>query len=112
VSHRGGLPGFIHVEGSRVTLPDYRGNFLFNTLGNIEVNPRAGLVACDLERGDLLLLTASASVSWEGSELRQFPGAERLLHLDVAEHVLLSGGLGDVWSAPEFARELAAVATG
>jgi uncharacterized protein len=109
VSHRGGLPGFLHVEGSRVTLPDYRGNFLFNTLGNIEVNPRAGLVACDLERGDLLLLTASASVSWEGSAFRQFPGAERLLHLDVAEHVLLSAGLGEVWSAPEFATEFARI---
>lgn len=111
VSHRGGPPGFIHVEGSRVTLPDYRGNFMFNTLGNIAVNPRAGFVACDLERGDLLLLTANASISWEGSELSRFPGAERLLHLDVAEHVLLSRGLGDVWSAPELAPEFIAQRT-
>lgn len=106
VSHRGGLPGFLHVEGSRLTLPDYRGNFLFNTLGNITVNPRAGLVACDLERGDLLLLTGNASISWEDQALERFPGAERLLHLDVAEQVLLSGGLGHTWSAPEFAPEL------
>ncbi len=105
VSHRGGLPGFLHVEGSRLTVPDYRGNFLFNTLGNIEVNPRAGLVACDLERGDLLLLTGSASTSSEARALERFPGAERLLHLDVAEHALLSGGLGHAWSAPEFAPE-------
>lgn len=106
VSHRGGLPGFLHVEGSRVTLPDYRGNFLFNTLGNIEVNPRAGLVACDPERGDLLLLTGSASIGWDARALERFQGAERLLYLDVAEQVLLSGGLGHRWSAPELAPEL------
>lgn len=41
--------------------------------------------------------------------LFRFPGAERLLHLGVSEHVYLGGGLGDVWSAPQYAREFSGV---
>src|SRR6185436_2252846 len=38
-SHRGGLAGFIRVEGpARLSFPDYRGNAMFNTLGNLLVN--------------------------------------------------------------------------
>ncbi|NOX42903.1 MAG: hypothetical protein GXP19_04100, partial [Gammaproteobacteria bacterium] len=44
VSHRGGRPGFIRVEDEHtLTIPDYLGNFHFNTLGNFLVNPKAGL---------------------------------------------------------------------
>jgi predicted pyridoxine 5'-phosphate oxidase superfamily flavin-nucleotide-binding protein len=103
VSHRGGPPGFIHVDANgaatRLTLPDYRGNFLFNTLGNIEVNPRAGLLCCDFTTGDLLTLTGPARVIWEPEALASFEGAERLVELEVEEYVLLSGGLGQIWDA-------------
>jgi predicted pyridoxine 5'-phosphate oxidase superfamily flavin-nucleotide-binding protein len=47
VSHRGGRPGFVKVEGDQLTVPDYTGNFYFNTLGNFAVYPRAGLVFVD-----------------------------------------------------------------
>jgi predicted pyridoxine 5'-phosphate oxidase superfamily flavin-nucleotide-binding protein len=64
VSHRGGLPGFVHVdqvEGRSVlTVPDYSGNFFFNTLGNVAAYPRAGLLFVDWERGDLWCLTGEA----------------------------------------------------
>lgn len=87
VSHRGGRPGFVRVEsfanGTRLTLPDFRGNFMFNTFGNLEVNPRAGIVSTDFATGDVLTLTGSARVIWEGPELESFEGAERLLQLDV-----------------------------
>jgi predicted pyridoxine 5'-phosphate oxidase superfamily flavin-nucleotide-binding protein len=110
VSHRGGLPGFIHVEAgpgrTRLTLPDFYGNFMFNTLGNIEVNPRAGLLACDFENGDLLSLSGNARVIWDGPEVRRFEGAERLLQIDVELSLFLEGALGETWSKPEYAREL------
>ena len=42
VSHRGGAPGFVRVMApDRVLIPDYRGNMMFNTLGNLAVDPRA-----------------------------------------------------------------------
>lgn len=102
VSHRGGPPGFLHVDASeertRVTLPDYAGNNMFNSLGNIEVNPRAGLLACDFASGDLLSITGSAHVLWDSPELARFRGAERLLQIEVDGHVLLPAALPDVWS--------------
>jgi hypothetical protein len=43
VAHRGGKPGFVRVgDDDTLTIPDFVGNFLFNTLGNLLLNPRAG----------------------------------------------------------------------
>ena len=101
VSHRGGPPGFVHVErsGERtlLTLPDYAGNNLFNSLGNIQVNPRAGFVACDFATGDLLLLTGPARVLWDAPERVHFARAERLLQIEVEAHVSLSAALPELW---------------
>ena len=47
-SHRGGNPGFVHVIGEDLLLfPDYTGNMMFQTLGNLTVDPRAGLLFND-----------------------------------------------------------------
>ncbi len=111
VSHRGGLPGFAQVaqqaSGSRVTLPDYVGNFFFNTVGNIESQGRAGLLAVDWTRGDLLSFTAKARVAWDDPALARYAGAQRLIHLEVEEGRWLPAALplrgGEVRVAPQFA---------
>jgi predicted pyridoxine 5'-phosphate oxidase superfamily flavin-nucleotide-binding protein len=65
-SHRGGRPGFVRVRDDRtLEFPDYPGNTMFNTLGNLTRHPRAGLLFVDFERGDLLQLTGRARVLWE-----------------------------------------------
>jgi predicted pyridoxine 5'-phosphate oxidase superfamily flavin-nucleotide-binding protein len=68
-SHRGGDPGFMRVEGARVGggriwWPDYPGNNLFNTLGNLAVDDRAALLVPDFERGSVLQLSGRATVEW------------------------------------------------
>jgi predicted pyridoxine 5'-phosphate oxidase superfamily flavin-nucleotide-binding protein len=64
-SHRGGTPGFIRlVDESTLRIPDYDGNSLFNTLGNFNVDPHAGLCIPDFVHGQLLQLTGSATVHW------------------------------------------------
>lgn len=64
-SHRGGRPGFVTAPDERtVVFPDYRGNNMFNTLGNLEVEPRAGLLFIDFESGASLQLTGRAAVQW------------------------------------------------
>ncbi len=79
VSHRGGRPGFIRVEADgALTIPDYAGNKFFNTLGNILVSGRAGLLFVDGGTGTLLQLTGAAELLPEGPELAAFEGAERL----------------------------------
>lgn len=85
-SHRGGKPGFIRVDDERsLTIPDFVGNFLFNTLGNIAVNPKAGLLFIDFERGDLLYLACDAEIIWDRIQIEAFEGAERLLRFHVRE---------------------------
>lgn len=64
-SHRGGAPGFIEVLDERtLRIPDYSGNSMFNTLGNLRVNARAGIVIPDFERGRTLQLTGTAETLW------------------------------------------------
>jgi ferredoxin-NADP reductase/predicted pyridoxine 5'-phosphate oxidase superfamily flavin-nucleotide-binding protein len=94
VSHRGGKPGFVQVEDDRtLVFPDYSGNLHFNTIGNIELDPRAGLLFIDFDRGDLVYLTARAEVVWEGEAVRAFAGAERLLRFHVEQMIRVGGRL-------------------
>ena len=66
-------------DDGTLTVPDYSGNFFFNTLGNIAVNPRAGLLFIDFDNGDLLYLAVTAEIIWDGPELAALEGAQRLL---------------------------------
>ncbi|MET3457288.1 MULTISPECIES: 2Fe-2S iron-sulfur cluster-binding protein [Pseudomonas] len=79
-SHRGGKPGFVRMdEDGSLTIPDFSGNLFFNTLGNILLNPRAGLVFVDFQTGDLLQMSGSAQVLLDDPQINAFQGAERLL---------------------------------
>lgn len=77
ISHRGGRPGFVHIEGDDLWIPDFRGNNFFNTLGNLSGEPRAALLFIDFERGDLLHLRGEAEIHWQPEVMRYFDGAER-----------------------------------
>jgi predicted pyridoxine 5'-phosphate oxidase superfamily flavin-nucleotide-binding protein len=83
MSHRGGRPGFVRVEGDTLVVPDFHGNSYFNTLGNFLLDPRATLLFVDFNRGDLLAVSGTVEVDWSADAERVFPGAERLwrLHL-------------------------------
>ena len=66
VSHRGGVPGFValRADGS-LLVPDYPGNSMFNTFGNLLRDPRSSLLFPDFERGDVLRLIGRASVDFD-----------------------------------------------
>jgi len=79
VSHRGGNPGFIRIDDkSTLTIPDYTGNFHFNTLGNFVENPKAGLLFIDFVSGHILTLTGTVEILWDSADTEFFEGAERL----------------------------------
>ena len=83
-SHRGGNPGFVRVEDeSRLLFPDYSGNRMFNSLGNLAANPRAGLLLPDFQSGAALQLSGRAQILWDDPRMAQFAGAQRLLAFDV-----------------------------
>ena len=75
VSHRGGKAGFVRGV---LTIPDFAGNLHFNTLGNIVLNGRAGLIFPDFETGEVLQVTGEAQVDFDSAEIAAFQGAERL----------------------------------
>jgi uncharacterized protein len=86
-SHRGGQPGFVRVlNPTTLEWPDYSGNMMFNTLGNITTNPNAGLLFLDFVDGDTLQLTGKAKVVWGSERAAIYPGAERVVefHLEQA----------------------------
>lgn len=111
VSHRGGKPGFVGIDGDTLVVPDFSGNFFFNTMGNLVVNPRAGLLFVDYERGDLLHVAADVEIVWEGAEVDAFPGAQRLLRFTVREVLRRSAALALRWTAAEPSPFLAATGT-
>ncbi|GAA1226587.1 pyridoxamine 5'-phosphate oxidase family protein [Kitasatospora nipponensis] len=83
-SHRGGNPGFVRVEGpDRLVFPDYVGNAMFCTLGNLLENPAAGLLFLDWETGTTLQLSGTASTDWDPAHAATVPGAERLVEFTV-----------------------------
>ena len=63
-SHRGGAPGFARVEGNQVWWPDYAGNNLFNSFGNLAVDPEAAILFPDFATGRTLQLSGTAAVEW------------------------------------------------
>lgn len=63
-SHRGGRAGFVRVEGEEVWWPDYAGNNMFNSFGNLAVDSTAALLVVGFDTGRILQLSGTATISW------------------------------------------------
>jgi hypothetical protein len=74
-SHRGGAPGFVSIgtDGS-LLIPDYKGNSMFNTLGNFISTPNAGLLFIDFENHRTLQLTGSVEIIWDQEDPQSISG--------------------------------------
>ncbi|MEW5977866.1 MAG: pyridoxamine 5'-phosphate oxidase family protein [Acidobacteriota bacterium] len=102
-SHRGGNPGFVRVDGAnRLLWPDYSGNAMFQTLGNVASYPQAGLLFIDFEKDRTLQLTGTAQIIWEAQRVSGFPGAERLVEFEVGQVVEISGRGGPAWGFVDY----------
>ncbi|WP_100445892.1 pyridoxamine 5'-phosphate oxidase family protein [Glycomyces xiaoerkulensis] len=86
-SHRGGEPGFVTVDGRTLRWPDYRGNSFYMTLGNVELDPAAGLLFLDWDRGGTLQMTGRCRVDWDRRSAAGLPGALRVVEFDVEQVV-------------------------
>ena len=94
-SHRGGNPGFIQVLGrTQLRIPDYAGNGMFNTLGNFEANPRAGIIIPDFEHGRTLQLTGRPQILWDKNDTdNETGGTQRYWDFAVENWVQIEGVL-------------------
>lgn len=97
-SHRGGNPGFVTApDANTLVWPDYAGNNMFNTLGNIDVNPRVGLIFLDFETGSTLQLTGEAQIVWDQARIAQHKGAERLVSFHITQVLEIQSWLPLRW---------------
>ncbi len=64
-SHRGGNPGFVQlINNKTIRIPDYKGNSMFNTFGNLILNENAGVVFWDFENGVILQMVGKVRIHW------------------------------------------------
>lgn len=108
ISHRGGRPGFVRIDGDVLTIPDFRGNRYFNTLGNLIAEPRSSLLFVDFESGNLLQLQGKAQVDWSGAAAEPFAGAERLWRFAVVRAWRRRAATPLRWSFVGYSRTTAA----
>lgn len=102
VSHRGGPAGFVKLQGTnQLVLPDYAGNNLFNTIGNLLLDPRVGLLFIDFDNGSLLQMTGKATIDWDSPAVARHPGAQRLVIVTIEAIIELNHILPLRWSEPE-----------
>ena len=71
------------ISQTEVSFPDFSGNLLFNTLGNLEVDARAGLLFIDFQAGGMLHIIGRARICWDVPETMRSAGVERLIFLDI-----------------------------
>ncbi len=105
VSHKGGNPGFVRtVDERRIAFPDYNGNSMFNTLGNVTINPHAGLLFIDFDTGRTLQLTGEASIDWSPGRVRTFASAERVVDFAVEQIIDIPMGFPLTTKFRQFSR--------
>ncbi|WP_439679666.1 pyridoxamine 5'-phosphate oxidase family protein [Embleya sp. MST-111070] len=104
-SHRGGNPGFVEVLSPTVLRwPDYVGNAMFLTLGNLELRPVAGLLVPGWDSGTSLHLSGTTRTLWDHDEIARIPGAQRLVEFTVTDVVEIPDAVPLRWSAPQASR--------
>ncbi|GAA3137224.1 pyridoxamine 5'-phosphate oxidase family protein [Streptosporangium carneum] len=102
LSHRGGNPGFVRVlDERRLVWPDYVGNSMYMTLGNLELDDSCGLLFLDWENGDALHLSGRARVDWDPGDV---PGAQRLVEFEVDRAVHVRGASPLRWRFDRYSR--------
>lgn len=79
-SHRGGAPGFVRVcSATALEWPDYPGNTMFNTIGNMLMDARTGLLFIAPDSGSTVQLTGRALLEWEPGAVDGAAGVHRSL---------------------------------
>ncbi len=91
VSHRGGRPGFVQVvDATTLLLPDYAGNTMFQTLGNIQAHPQVGLLLLDFAQGGTLQVSGTARIIWDQERVATVAGAQCLVEIHISATIELA----------------------
>jgi uncharacterized protein len=84
-SYKGGDPGFVRVLDERtIAFPNYDGNGMYLTMGNLTVNPQVGLLFIDFEGRKRMRLNGIASVQEDDPLLAEYPEAQFIVRVRAA----------------------------
>ena len=76
------MPGFVRIlDASTLAFPDYDGNGMFRSLGNLLVNPNVGMLFIDFQEGDRMRVNGTAEVGTDDPLLQEFPGAKSIVRV-------------------------------
>ncbi|MCJ1478406.1 hypothetical protein MMC13_007086 [Lambiella insularis] len=97
-NHRGGSPGFVRVmsnnaDGVHLVYPEYSGNRLYQTLGNLQIAPEAGFVFPNFDNGDVLYITANTEIIFREEAAKILPRSNLIVKIIVQEARFVEGGL-------------------
>jgi hypothetical protein len=83
-SYKGGAPGFVRVPRSgSLVFPNYDGNGMFMSLGNIEATAKVGLLFIDFETPQRMRVRGGARLLCDGPMLASYPGANMVVQVDI-----------------------------
>ncbi|MDD5227569.1 MAG: pyridoxamine 5'-phosphate oxidase family protein [Methylococcales bacterium] len=84
VSYKGGAAGFVRViDNKTIAFPDYDGNGMFLTAGNIALNHEVGLLFIDFENPQRLRIHGEANIVLDDPLLADYYGAKSIIRITV-----------------------------
>lgn len=93
-NHRGGPPGFVRtISPTCIIYPEYSGNRMYQSLGNLQLNPRIGLTFPDYETGTVLYTTGNAEVLIGNAAAQLLPGTNLAVKITLTSTRLVAQGL-------------------
>ena len=85
-SYKGGDPGFIRViDEHTVAFPNFDGNGMYLSMGNVLVNPSVGMLFIDFERGHRMRLNGVASIDPADPLMAEYPEAQFIVRVRARE---------------------------
>ncbi len=85
-SYKGGEPGFVRVLDERtIAFPNYDGNGMYRTWGNVLVNPHVGLLFISFDRGRRMRLNGEASIDEHDELVASYPEAQFVVRVRARE---------------------------
>jgi len=85
-SYKGGDPGFVRVvDAHTIAFPNYDGNGMYLSMGNVGLNAHVGLLFIDFERGSRMRLNGSASIDDSDPLMFEYPEAQFIVRVRVRE---------------------------
>jgi ferredoxin-NADP reductase len=94
VNHRGGPPGFVRISApNQIVYPEYSGNRLYQSLGNLLINPKIGITFPDYESGDVLYITGTTDVLVGEDASTLLPGSNLAVLITIVEARFVQHGL-------------------